>query len=358
MTFGLVKAARLLHRYVFCPTPLMLVYFVTDRCNAHCRMCFRTSSARSDPELTVAEVEKISSSLGVVQWLLLSGGEPFLRPDLVELCSAFLQNSAVRYLQIPTNGWNAERITTATRSILEANPQLSKLVVAVSIDHIGHRHDEIRGVPGLYENACETTRALDQLAKRKRGLTVTANVTYSAYNHQDIFEIYDTIKATLPVESVSLTLTRGSPREPGAKDYSVENYLKLVDRIGREDVPSLYTNRVLSALGKGRHYYKNLSTRRSLQGNHTLNCQAGRQVAVLSETGEVYGCELKNESLGNIRDYGYDFRKMWRSPKVRAFRRAITKMKCHCTYECVMGPNIFCSFRFLVAALIRGFLIR
>ena len=65
--------------------PIHLTFFVTRRCNARCPFCFylqSTEMAEADAaELSLEEIERISSSLGSLLWLAFSGGEIFLRKD-------------------------------------------------------------------------------------------------------------------------------------------------------------------------------------------------------------------------------------------------------------------------------------
>jgi len=69
-------------------------------------------------------------------------------------------------------------------------------------------------------------------------------------------------------------------------------------------------------------------------------CYAGRLNVVLGETGEVYPCETRTGSLGNVRDYGYDLQALLGAPRARETQRAIGAGSCHCTHECNFITNI------------------
>ena len=77
--------------------PIQLTFFLTRRCNARCPFCFylsREGSASTQAEeLTLSEIEKVSSSMGKLLWLAFSGGEIFLRTDLVEITKVFYDRS-------------------------------------------------------------------------------------------------------------------------------------------------------------------------------------------------------------------------------------------------------------------------
>jgi molybdenum cofactor biosynthesis enzyme MoaA len=67
--------------------PLQLVLFVTSRCNMRCDHCFYLDEINdsSRTELSVNQIETLAKELGGLHWVALSGGEPYLRKDLVEI---------------------------------------------------------------------------------------------------------------------------------------------------------------------------------------------------------------------------------------------------------------------------------
>src|SRR3989344_5916418 len=72
-------------------TPLNLVYYATDMCNAKCEHCFywKNLTKKAD-ELSFDEVKKIIKSFKhPLELVIITGGEPFLRSDLYEICDAF-----------------------------------------------------------------------------------------------------------------------------------------------------------------------------------------------------------------------------------------------------------------------------
>ncbi|MEK7072359.1 MAG: radical SAM protein, partial [Patescibacteria group bacterium] len=91
---------------LFLPKPTYAILYVTARCNAKCKMCFYwqdIDQARQDQELSLDEIEKISHSMGFLQYLTLTGGEPTLRSDLPQIARIFDRNNNLQFLSIPTN---------------------------------------------------------------------------------------------------------------------------------------------------------------------------------------------------------------------------------------------------------------
>lgn len=353
---NLLKTAKHIYNIIFYSTPNMLVFFVTAKCNAKCKICFyKTSLKDLRNELSLDEISKISRSMGPIYWLLLSGGEPFLRNDLSELCSIFIKNNDVKYLQIPTNAWNANKITKITSDILENNPNLQNFVVNVSIDNLGSKHDKARGVPGLYNNLCKTIKSLNKLKKRFPNFGVAANITYSNYNYKDIFHIYNVLKNDLKLDNISLTLLRGIPRDKKALNFNPDNFFNLFDKLQKDNNQYKYYSFCKKILAKGKDFYKRkIIYNAFIKHKYTLPCKAGKNVGVLCETGNVYACELRDDNLGNIRDFNYDFKKLWNSKQIKKSRKNINKSKCYCTYECPIGPNILFNIKFLIKSIFKG----
>jgi hypothetical protein len=69
-------------------------------------------------------------------------------------------------------------------------------------------------------------------------------------------------------------------------------------------------------------------------------CYGGQLLGILKDNGEVFPCEQLSAPLGNVRETGYDFMRVWDSAAAEHERELIKARKCHCTYECSMAPNV------------------
>src|SRR5215831_8794082 len=79
-----------------------VILFVTSRCNSFCRTCFYYNELNQPGDMTFAQIEKVSRTMPPITDLWLSGGEPTLRHDAIELIDVFVRNNGVRRLIIPT----------------------------------------------------------------------------------------------------------------------------------------------------------------------------------------------------------------------------------------------------------------
>jgi MoaA/NifB/PqqE/SkfB family radical SAM enzyme len=143
--------------------PIHLTFFVTRRCNARCPYCFYLRSddtpAVSAAELSLEEIERISSSLGSLLWLAFSGGEIFLREDLVEIARTFYRNNKPAIMLFSTNGLLPGLIRDRIEAIVRSCPD-SVIALKLSLDGLGEAHDALRSTPGSFDKTLQTTMLL------------------------------------------------------------------------------------------------------------------------------------------------------------------------------------------------------
>ncbi|WP_455211974.1 SPASM domain-containing protein, partial [Kaarinaea lacus] len=71
-----------------------------------------------------------------------------------------------------------------------------------------------------------------------------------------------------------------------------------------------------------------------------IPCYAGVSNIVVTESGEVYPCEIRNDSFGNLRDYDYRLERVLKTPQARKTLNSIKNKQCYCTHECNFMTNI------------------
>src|SRR5688572_32635627 len=70
--------------------PLTLTFSVTAACQSRCKTCnignvYLANPALAKNNLSLEEIEKVFRSLGPIYFFNISGGEPFMRPELAEI---------------------------------------------------------------------------------------------------------------------------------------------------------------------------------------------------------------------------------------------------------------------------------
>lgn len=334
--------------------PIYLVFFITERCIAHCKHCLLGERRRGLKELNLDEIEKISRSMGPLLFLLPTGGEPFIRKDIADIVSIFYKNNQTANVGIPTNGFYTERTLISAERILTECPNVD-LAIDVSFDGVGEKHNIIRGVPKLFEHAVTTFRELEKLKKRFPRFNLNVGVTVSKYNQYDLDELYEFLTGELGVVTINHLLVRGNPSDKDARDVEPDIYQKFSRKLEEG---------AKNATLKGYHNYSFSdfvnSVRIVRQGvindlirtdEQQLPCYAGALGAVLLSDGGLYPCELLDKEIGNLREFNYDFAELWFGERKREIRKWIKETKCHCTYECFLTLSVF----FTPSSLIKVF---
>jgi radical SAM protein with 4Fe4S-binding SPASM domain len=304
--------------------PLVMSWNVTRKCNLKCSHCY-INAAKEElrNELTTAEGKRLMDQISDVSrpLLILSGGEPLLRPDIYEL---------IRYgtgkgfrMGLGSNGSLLDE--TVARKLSEAGVK----TVSISLDSsVPEKHDEFRGVPGSWQKAIDAIKALKQ-----HGVLVQVNTTVTQQNHSEIDDIMS-LTEQLGVENFHLFFLVPTGRGTKLADIS----------------PAMYEGMIKSTFAKTARHKLNvrpscapqfmriakdmdLDMRQWVRG-----CLAGLYYCRIYPDGDVTPCPYLPIKLGNIREKA--FSEIWfNSPIMKDFRDFDKlKGKCGaCDYKNICG---------------------
>ena len=166
------------------PQPPIVVWNCTQRCNLKCLHCYARSQDRIyQGELTTEEGKAFLRDLAdfKVPVILLSGGEPTLRKDIIELASR-AKELGIRVV-LSTNG------TLITDKLAEEIIKVGFGEVGISLDGIGAVNDHFRGQEGAFEAALQGFRRLVALKQR-----VSLRLTITRHNYREIPAIFDLVE--------------------------------------------------------------------------------------------------------------------------------------------------------------------
>ncbi|MCF7907368.1 MAG: radical SAM protein [Candidatus Omnitrophica bacterium] len=331
--------------------PEYVTFFITNKCNAKCKHCLYWSSLNSDEnELSCEEVKKISQNMGNFIFLLITGGEPFMREDISEIARIFYENNNIKKLSLVTNGYFTDKIIGHTKEILRRCPKL-QLNLSISLDGIGKRHDEIRGLEGIFQRAINTIGNLKKVQNSYPKLSISTVCSFSVLNQNDIFDIYHYARDVLKLDSFNCPLVRGNLKDNSIKSSDIAIYKKLSEVV-RADVVSgklkgasdHFISNVISA---AKFIATDLSVKTFEADKYITPCYAGKINVVIYPDGGVFPCELRKEKLGDLRTANYDFKKIWFSKKSKRVLEKIKETKCHCFHGCNMLPNVLYNSRYI-----------
>ncbi len=322
---------------------LQFTFFLTSRCNSRCPFCFYWQDRHTGrDELSLEEIERFSPTMGDLLWLLFSGGEIFLRKDLVEIVETFYRNNHPVIITLPTNGMAPDLVTPKVEEIASGCPE-SAIVCKVSLDGIGEEHDRLRDTPGSFENAMETWERLRQLAMSHGNLQIGINTVFCQENQDRMDEIIDFVNALPGCETHTISMIRGNPAEEDYKRIDLEKYKRAIDRLDVEmkgERPKMYHFSMARLKSAQDLVQRQLIYQTMRQSRRLLPCYAGRITAVMNEIGDVFPCEILLESMGNIRRFDYDFRRLFRSEEADRVRAMVHRSRCYCSHECYFVTNI------------------
>lgn len=333
---SIVRKNRMIH----------LTFFVTRRCNLKCPFCFylgdRQNPAPVAQELSLGEIEKISRSMGDLLWLAFSGGEVFLRDDIVEISTLFYKNNRPAIMLFPTNGMLPEIIRDRTEEILR-RCRKSVIAVKLSLDGIEETHDRLRGSKGSFEKTMTTYRLLEDLIGEYPHFELGINTVFCSENQDMMHEIIDFVKGMKNVKTHTISMVRGGKGDERLRKVDHLKYHAAIERL--EENLKNRTSRTYRFRGARIKAAQDILQRRLIHRTTTekkrlIPCYAGRLNLVLTETGDVYPCEILSGAFGNVRDYDYDIGKVARSEKAREIVRSIMEKRCYCTHECYFMTNI------------------
>ncbi|MCW2278470.1 putative heme d1 biosynthesis radical SAM protein NirJ1 [Heliophilum fasciatum] len=162
----------------------VVAWNVSRTCNLHCIHCYSDSDEIEYPgELTTAEAKKFIDDLADfnVPVLLLSGGEPLMRPDIFELVE-YARSKGIR-TTFSTNG------TLITPEVAAKIKSLEVGYVGISLDGIGENNDRFRGKEGAFEDALAGIRNCLAIGQRV-GLRFTIN-RHNLNDMENIFRVIE-----------------------------------------------------------------------------------------------------------------------------------------------------------------------
>lgn len=316
------------------PSPPFLVLFINSVCNMKCDHCFYWRSLNQKDDLTFDELVALSESLGKIENLNLSGGEPFIRKEFSDICRQFIRHNGVRQIYVPTNGyftkWTVEKIS----EILDNEPELDLFVAEISLDGMPEFHDEFRVAKNAFKKAMETYDALAELQKRDPRLRIHCISTATDVNMDEIRKLTTYLYERCPqMDHHNLAIIRGDRKDPSLEGPALEKYEDLYEYIQRLWAPreeGRYGSIVEPLLQWGK-------VETIKQKRQVVPCRAGKLSAVVYANGDVGVCEI-HKPLGNLREKS--FWEIWKSAEADALRKSIEAKECYCTTEVFMWSSI------------------
>lgn len=318
-------------------TPKVITFFVTNRCNARCRHCFYWKELNNlkKTELDLNQIKKIALSLKhPLTSLLITGGEPFLREDLFEICKIFEKYNKTSKVVIPTNGYFSDEIYKITKKIVEETNL--NVDVNISIDGLNATSSKIRGIKNIFPHYERTIRLLKSIKNKRFQPTILTTISTDNYSEVlDLLEYnnqnwklphrFQYIRSCREVYNLDPKFVQGFFQR-NEKTFlpelnKIDELNKRLDKVLGEDNLQIKINKM-----ERKSSYQILKGKKKI-----MNCVAGSYDAVIFPNGDVSLCEM-TKPFSNLKEFDFNFYRLWNSAKANEMRKKIRL--CSCTHSC------------------------
>jgi len=323
--------------------PIMVVWNFTYRCNLRCKHCYEDAGVlRSGPtnELTTDEKYHVLEELDKnhVPTIFFSGGEPLMAADFWELAEAAKKRGF--YLSIASNGTLFANKENAARA-----KEIGFGYIAVSLDAADpKKHDEFRGVPGMWERAVQGIKNLNDV-----GITTVIQFTLTKYNKDELpkmFKLQKEIGAYKVIVYNYIPVGRGDMDMDITPEEREEAFRVMYEELeaGYHTVATTAPQlaRYCKMMGSDTiifsHYGDAKAKELGVIADIVGGCGAGRAYCSVQPDGRVTPCVyMPYITVGNLREQ--TFEEIWNSPFMEYLRdRSDLWGHCaECPYQAVCG---------------------
>jgi len=319
--------------------PKWIAWETTRRCNLQCIHCRSSSGAHSPQDgFSTAEAFQLIDTIAEFYpaVLVLSGGEPLLRPDIFDLA----RRGTDRGLRmcLATNG------TLVDAAVCQRIKAAGIRIVSLSLDGATAAvHDNFRAQPGAFDGAVRAARLF-----REAGIEFIVNSSFTKRNQGDIAATFRLAKALgATAWYLFMIVPTGRGEDVLSELIAADDYEEILRwHYEQEKRETAMLMRPTCAP----HYYRVVAeenrkageklARRSLKFSTggAKGCIAGQTICLIDNDGEVYPCSYFPRSAGNVKRA--PFREIWQdSPLFRELRDyGNFKGKCGaCEYLIICG---------------------
>jgi MoaA/NifB/PqqE/SkfB family radical SAM enzyme len=310
---------------------------------------------KGESDLQLPEIESIFQQLPKMDAVRLTGGEPFARPDLLEIVELAIRHLKPLGLHITTNGFLTERIV----DLCERRTRSIPLQVMVSLDGLKEHHNYVRGSSIAWSSA---TKTLELLAEKRKAWNLDLVVNQTIVDG-DGLEHYRQLKAFLKplgirhqtVVAYDTSATYNLKKEIDVSPKQVGQFTTF-GVFKEEDLRLLFDeiNEDLDSLPwwarRAKQYYlagireRLLSSERSEDWTNPP-CAALHSHLRIFPNGDIPTCQFNSQTIGNLRKNS--FAEIWESQFAKEQKEWV-KSCVGCWAECEILPSAVYSLDLLL----------
>jgi len=319
--------------------PLKVTLALTYWCQYRCQTC-NIWQKKPENELSTTELDRFFEVNEGISWLDLTGGEIFLRPDILDIFSSLSRRRRdLAIVHFATNGFLTDRIVPAVETLRRESS--AQIVITVSLDGDEKLNDEIRGIRGGFRKQIETFNRLRKIP----GVRVALGLTLSAKNVEAVESTFEACRVECPglqwedfhinVMQISSHYYSNDSQSQFAPDrtLAVKAVRALENRLTNIDLEGMLERSYL------RNLEKFLTT-----GTTPMRCHALRSSCFIDPWGTVYPCITYSRPIGSLRESDMHLDTLWRASATNQVQREIWSGKCpQCWTACDAYPTLLSS---------------
>jgi len=293
------------------PTAYSVSWNLTRRCNLRCDHCYISAGPGPRPpdELSTAECLRVMDEIAEVNpniFLILTGGEPLLRPDLPALAAAGREHGFT--VVVGTNGVLLRE--RQARLLRESGVQ----GVSLSLDSTeASRHDTFRRLPGAWQGAVRATEIC-----RAEGLDFSLHMSVTEWNLGEIPDMID-LARELGATVLNLFFLVRCGRGEGLTDIAASEYERILTWLARGQGAGAGRAGSLLVRARCAPQFRRIvwemdPTSPLLQAYAEGSCPAGKHYCRITPEGDVTPSPFMPLVVGSLRERS--FADLWRSAPV------------------------------------------
>lgn len=288
--------------------PYVISWNLTNRCNLKCQHCYLDAGAKSvqrlkeggfadrtemGTEACFKVIDQIAS-FAPEALTILTGGEPLLRPDIIDI---------IRYAKDhdlwTVCGTNGVLITENLAGLLLENGLRG---LSLSLDSLDpSRHDRFRGVEGAWKNTVNGAKILN-----KTGLSFIVQTTVGKHNLGEISSIADFAHFKMGAKVFNLYFLVSTGRGQFVSDISSEEYNRVLVELSQ--IQRKFDGKMVTNAKCAPHYFRHLFEEepgskflKSFSGG-AGGCPAGTHYMGIRPNGDMTPCPYLPLYGGNLRE--------------------------------------------------------
>ena len=279
---------------------MIVSWNTTNACNMYCDHCYRDAGCKAEEELSTAEAKTLLEQIARAGFkiMIFSGGEPLMRPDIVELV-AYAASLGLR----PVFGTNGTLITLEMAQRLKAAGAMGMGISLDSMDR--EKHNKFRKFPGAWEGAVQGMRNC-----RAAGLPFQIHTTVMEWNNHELEALTDFAVAEGAVAHHFFFLVpTGRAKTIEAESLRAEAYEDTLTRIMKKQQEVDIELKPTCA-----PQFLRIAAQMGMKTRFRRGCLAGTAYCIISPRGKVQPCAYLNMELGDVRQTPFD--EIWKNSEV------------------------------------------